>query len=66
MNKCSEQLNLASQEIWHTETHPETTSSVQHPIITSRASEVVAGCFGGVGSYHQPEPMVSLLAPELQ
>ena len=66
LNKCSAQLNLASQKNWHMETRPEKTSSVQHPIITPRASEVVAGCFGGVGWYHQQEPMVSPLAPELQ
>ena len=48
------------------ETRPEKTSSVQLPNITPRTNEVVAGCFGGVGSYHQQEPMVSQLAAELQ
>jgi hypothetical protein len=66
LNKCSAQLNLTSQEIWHMETRPGKTSSVQLPNITPRANEVVAGCFGGVGLYHQREPMVSQLAEELQ
>jgi hypothetical protein len=48
------------------ETRPGKTSSVQLPNITPRANEVVAGCFGGVGLYHQREPMVSQLAEELQ
>jgi len=60
---CPVHLELISQEIRRMEKQM---SSVQLPGITPRASEVVAGCVGGVGSHHQQEPMVFRLAGELQ